>query len=127
MDNLTVANKPVKGQAEDTDIAAADGDTPRLEPLYRLHRLHLEKLHRYVASYAELRFPPLFSYVFSSVPTSADAGAIQMRWGNWAKILSSISVKPFTLTQQEPLTVCPQDISLKKRKFRVTKKLSPMR
>lgn len=88
MDNLTATQARASAPANDSDAALPDGDVPSRRPLYRLQ---LEKLHRYVASYTALAFTPLLRSAFRVVPISVNADATQMRWGDWAKILSSIS------------------------------------
>lgn len=77
----------------DADNTLPDGDLPYRR---RFYRLLLEKLHRYVASYTDLSFTPFPPATLRPIPISDAAGAAQMQWGDWAEILSSISIKsPF--------------------------------
>lgn len=81
--------------ASDADVALPDGDSPSREPRYRLR---LEQLHRYVASDVDLAFSPLFRPAFRAVPISPSADAVQMKWGDWAAIISYMSAsKPLFL------------------------------
>lgn len=57
----------------------------------RKSRLLLERLHRYVVSYSALEFIPLLRPTFRAVPISPSADAIQLKWGDWAAIISYMS------------------------------------
>lgn len=87
-----------QAQASDADAVLPDGDSPSQEPRYRLR---LEQLHRYVASYADLYFTPLLRQAFRVVPISPSADAIQLKWGDWAAIISYVSAsKPLFLESE---------------------------
>lgn len=67
---------------QEADSAIADSDAPAPRPLYRFC---IEKLHRFIAVYAQLNFVfPSWS-TFRSVLTSVDAGAVQTNWGTEKK------------------------------------------
>lgn len=86
---LTAADKAAT-QTGDTELPVADSDVPAV---VGLQQIRTGNLHNYASGYPSPKFLPPLLTTFVSVPISADAGATQMKWGNWAKILSSVSVK----------------------------------
>lgn len=76
--------------ADDTDLSA-DGDPAGGVILLRFLGRELSFLD--ISSLLSL--PPSKKLALKSIPISADAYVTRMKWGDWAKILSSASPIPF--------------------------------
>ena len=87
MVNLNTFQAQASATENDADVALSDssGDSPSRLSHYRLL---LEQLHRYVTGYVDLKFTPLLNPAFRAVPISVSADAIQLKWGDWASIIS---------------------------------------
>lgn len=98
MTNLNTAKARASASASDSDIALPDGDSPSRLPCYQVW---VKQIHRYVARYTDSSFAPLLRPAFRAVPISPSADADQLKWGDWAGIVSYVSAsKPLFLWSQ---------------------------